>query len=561
MYHILLNEVITADFMHNTELVNTLQKQQSDTLNALFPAGVLDPIMRYYFETACVVEELYCKPLRVLACSPTMTPDEFQKTCTAWMDAMKPLLSDNSGSSELRGEKWQEGQKMVASRLDESITQAVSNKRKREGAAGDQHIPDNPRFRAGQYEERQGERLEWPGSGKRELIFKKTLQGISDALCRNIVSLSQKAAEMSHWTDAHVQTMALNHTLIVESVFAHMRNLETKSKVTRGPLMEAVIMCKLDPTNLFNPPPFLPRHITTPNAIRHEGREAQAGYGSRRKRGAALLAKAVELATQARDKREKRDTTRAAKVQSAQDSGGGMVYERGDDNEHRLRSLVAGERLKWEHFLEMGAHLDEWLTAFTSNDTRLKWSDRFIQNQLLLINSEEKSRALIVQLKQVSCFSSRGKSLFALRREDGSRMIPTTTGNRGQKVLRLVQYIMAEQRAVDGDTGISEFWRAATHEEVQADLLSRVSVGARREGSKAASGTRNVTAETDGALEKAVESGHENASEDLNLANLLFQATEGGRLDLAVQMETSSHSIFESVRKGRNTSKGKERAS
>jgi hypothetical protein len=179
----------------------------------------------------------------------------------------------------------------------------------------------------------------------------------------------------------------------------------------------------------------------------------------------------------------------------------------------------------------------------------------------LLINSEEKSRALIVQLKQVSCFSSRGKSLFALRREDGSRMIPTTTGNRGQKVLSLVQYIMAEQRAVDGDTGISEFWRAATHEEVQADLLSRVSVGARREGSKAASGTRNVTAETDGALEKAVESGHENASEDLNLANLLFQATEGGRLDLAVQMETSSHSIFESVRKGRNTSKGKERAS
>ena len=139
-------------------------------------------------------------------------------------------------------------------------------------------------------------------------------------------------------------------------------------------------------------------------------------------------------------------------------------------------------------------------------------------------------------------------------------MIPTTTGNRAQKVLRLVQYIMAEQRAVDGDTGISEFWRAATPEEVQSDLLSCVSVRARREGSKSASGTRNATVETDGELQKAVESGQENASEDLNLTNFLFQATEGGRLDLTVQMETSSPSIVESVRKGRNTSSGKERA-
>ena len=63
---------------------------------------------------------------------------------------------------------------------------------------------------------------------------------------------------------------------------------------------------------------------------------------------------------------------------------------------------------------------------------------------------------------------------------EGSRMIPTTTGNRDQKVLCLVQYIMTEQRAVDGDTGISEFWRADTpvekslyleNEEVQYDVF------------------------------------------------------------------------------------------
>ena len=83
--------------------------------------------------------------------------------------------------------------------------------------------------------------------------------------------------------------------------------------------------------------------------------------------------------------------------------------------------------------------------SMSSNGTRGKmWSDRCLQNQLLLINSEEKSRALIVQLRQVSCFSSRGKSLFGLSLEEGSRMIPTTTGNRAQKVLYLVQYIMTE---------------------------------------------------------------------------------------------------------------------
>ena len=119
------------------------------------------------------------------------------------------------------------------------------------------------------------------GVGGAGPYFQKKTPGITDDLRRNIVSLSQEAAEMSHWTDVHVQTMTLNHTLIVESIFAHMHNLETKSKVTRGPLMKAAILCKLDPTNLFNPPRFLPRHIATPNAIRHEGHERQAGYGSR----------------------------------------------------------------------------------------------------------------------------------------------------------------------------------------------------------------------------------------------------------------------------------------
>ena len=103
-------------------------------------------------------------------------------------------------------------------------------------------------------------------------------------------------------------------------------------------------------------------------------------------------------------------------------------------------------------------NLDDWLTTFTTNDTRLKCSDRCLQTHLLLVNSEENSRTLILQLRQVSCFSSRGKSLFGLGRIEGSRMLPTTTGNRAQKVLYLVQYIMTEQRMVEGDTGISEFW-------------------------------------------------------------------------------------------------------
>ena len=70
---------------------------------------------------------------------------------------------------------------------------------------------------------------------------------------------------------------------MVESIFPHMRALEQNSHTTRGPLMEAAVMAKLDPVSLVSPPKFLPLHITTPSMMRHEGREAEARYGGRRK--------------------------------------------------------------------------------------------------------------------------------------------------------------------------------------------------------------------------------------------------------------------------------------
>jgi len=169
----------------------------------------------------------------------------------------------------------------------------------------------------------------------------------------------------------------VDHTLIVESIFSHMRALEQNSHTTRGPLMETAVMAKLDPVSLVSPPEFLPPHVTTPNMMRHEGREAEARYGGRRKRGAGLLRKARSAVEVRGTRRQKREQAGVIKMSLAHDTAGGLVYVRGVDNELRTRELAPGERLTWVHLASMGSDLSSWVAGVASNAPGLDDDDCF----------------------------------------------------------------------------------------------------------------------------------------------------------------------------------------
>ena len=88
-------------------------------------------------------------------CTFTLTPDDFYTTSTDWMDKLKPLLSDESDVSDLRGEKWSEGHQKVVSVMDPNVTQTPSKKQKRKTTLGVESIVDNPRFKVWEYEKRE----------------------------------------------------------------------------------------------------------------------------------------------------------------------------------------------------------------------------------------------------------------------------------------------------------------------------------------------------------------------------------------------------------------------
>jgi hypothetical protein len=161
---------------------------------------------------------------------------------------------------------------------------------------------------------------EYPGSGRRDKVFQGTLQGIMDALNRNIVQLSKRAVraqELHSWDDEHLHACASNHTLIVESIFSHMRRLEDHSHVTRGPWREAVVILKLHPVDLTEPPSFLPQHLTSEAGISSEGREAEAGLGSRARRGEAHFKQERLEAEAAATRISNREEASAAKLTTA----------------------------------------------------------------------------------------------------------------------------------------------------------------------------------------------------------------------------------------------------
>jgi len=96
----------------------------------------------------------------------------------------------------------------------------------------------------------------------------------------------------------------------------------------------------------------------------------------------------------------------------AQDTAGGLVYVRGVDNELRTRELAPGERLTWVHLASMGSDLSSWVAGVASNAPGLKWTAKRIKQQFVLVNTLNKSKALLKILAAVPDFKSRGKFIF-----------------------------------------------------------------------------------------------------------------------------------------------------
>ena len=325
---------------------------------------------------------------------------------------------------------------------------------------------------------------EWPRSGDRLQIFKATLQGIVEALERNIVHMHKRAQEFGSWSDSHVETVALNHTLIVESIFSHMRVLEGNSHTTRAGLMQAVIMSKLQRIDLMYPPAFLPTHMTTPEALRYEGREAQAAFGSREKRGAAFIERARGTAQDALDKQVGKEQKARDKLSKAHEMGGSIVYEN-HNGEKIERALEPGECLSPLHFRVMGAFLPGWLEAVVEGQRKLQWTDECIKNQLVLVI---KDKTLLKHLKNVPEFGLSKGSIFA--KADG--VLPVSSGSRTMKLCRLLLFVTAEAKASQHDDDDEPCAIPLKEDDVRTAMAA---AEPRRRGSKAKSDDRGAGAE------------------------------------------------------------------
>jgi len=141
---------------------------------------------------------------------------------------------------------------------------------------------------------------------------------------------------------------------------------------------------------------------------------------------------------------DQRKEAALAKLQCAQDTGGGVIFTDTQDNVLERRTLGPGERLSWRVVVEMGAHFASWLHGVSRGQSDLKWTDALLQRQIVLINSEQKASSLLKELAEVQDFKVRGKPIFG---PHGTHKLSSTTGAREIKLNRVLQYVFAEGRA------------------------------------------------------------------------------------------------------------------
>jgi len=445
MYFILFVELLTSAFMqaNNGSMLTQLTAQPRNTLTAMHagPDARVDKNLKNFFTCGCIIKLLYCQPMRKLASNPEMGAELFEKECRVHLEMVLEAVEDEVNGEQLRGDLWNKGFGLLVEKMEVDIGRA-SKKRKTD-------VVPNQGFVAGPQVE------EWPASGRRDRLFKTTLCGVADAIQRNLLGTAKLAETMCRWKPEHIETAALNHTLPVESMFSHMRRLESESKQTRCALMEAVLFLKVyGNMDLRSPPSFLPAHLTTPEGMRSEGRESEARYGSRQERGAAHMVKARAEAEAADIRVQTRAAATGYRKALAQETEGAVVYVCLDGVNLSTRTLLPGEALTPFILMQMGPFLGEWLTEVKLNNKALKWTDVRIKSQLVLVNSKAKGADLLVKLRAQEEFHCKGdpsKSLF--RNEDGQ--IALTTGARADRLLKLLIYVTCEavSPCEDDDSG------------------------------------------------------------------------------------------------------------
>ena len=469
MYYILLVEVLTTAFMDLPGVLDVMGEQPKNTLKAMFhePGAGLDTMLKYYFEAAVIVEEQFCKPLRQLSADSKMTQAAFKEECQQILDRLEIACADNDVGMTAREALWRDGQVKMGARIDANV--ATANARR------DKDKPLRPDFVPGAFKQARAAReAHYPGSGDRDMIFLASLKGLVAALRRNILYAVERRDELDKFSDEQLSTFALNNTLLVESIFSHMRRRHDGSHSERGPLSEAVILTKLEPVSLEDPPRFLPRHIRTPEAIRREGRDAQAGYGGRRVRGRAALARAIEKGKARVANVARLEASAANKIAQAEETSGAVVYEDEGAEEPTHRELAAGERLTGEHLTKMGRFIGPWLDGVKVGQRALKWTQQRIEYQLVLVNTVTKSSRLIERLGKCDFFRRNGKPILV---KPGDRLAtgPGKDGRAGQ-LSRLLAFVAIEgglssaPREADSMTQADCDWRAWTVTEITAQV-------------------------------------------------------------------------------------------
>lgn len=110
-------------------------------------------------------------------------------------------------------------------------------------------------------------------------------------------------------------------------------------------------------------------------------------------------------AAQQQQRADKRRASPVAKVQDAQELKGGFMYTgTAADGSKTSRQLEAGERLTWQHALEMVDLFGEWVEAVGSAEASMQWPAAAIERQIVLINTMHKDKVLISELQKVDAF-------------------------------------------------------------------------------------------------------------------------------------------------------------
>jgi len=124
--------------------------------------------MKIFFQATVITEELFCKPLRVLAVVSKTSAIDFKTDCARILVDLEDALDDPNSLTDL----WTQGQEAMRRRLDSDIAKAVD----KTTVAG--RTTPVPPFVSGGGDAQKA----LPGTVQRLSVFGATIKGIIAAL-------------------------------------------------------------------------------------------------------------------------------------------------------------------------------------------------------------------------------------------------------------------------------------------------------------------------------------------------------------------------------------------